>query len=35
MLDGDTLYTRFGDWPGMFGFAAIVWMLIRRRDADQ
>ncbi|MGB8329942.1 MAG: apolipoprotein N-acyltransferase [Polyangiales bacterium] len=32
MLDGDTVYTRFGDWPGWLGLAAIFWMLIRRRD---
>ena len=35
MLDVDTVYTRFGDWPGWLGLAAIVWMLIRRRDAEQ
>ena len=35
MLEGDTVYTRFGDWPGLLGLAAIGWMLIRRRDADQ
>lgn len=33
MLDGDTIYTRFGDWPAWLGLGAIVWMLIRRRDA--
>jgi apolipoprotein N-acyltransferase len=32
MLDRDTIYTRFGDWPGWLGLGAIVWMLIRRRD---
>ncbi len=35
MLDGDTVYTRFGDWPGLLGLAAIAWMLIRRRDAER
>ena len=35
MLDGETIYTRFGDWPGWIGLAAIAWMLIRRRDAEQ
>jgi len=35
MLDGDTLYTRFGDWPGWLGLAAIVWMLIRQRDEER
>ena len=35
MLDGETVYTRFGDWPGWIGLAAIGWMLIRRRDAEQ
>ena len=35
MLDVDTVYTRFGDWPGWLGLAAIVWMLIRRRDAER
>jgi apolipoprotein N-acyltransferase len=35
MLEGDTLYTHFGDWPGWLGLAAIAWMLIRRRDAVQ
>ena len=35
MLDGETIYTRLGDWPGWIGLAAIVWMLIRRRDAEQ
>jgi apolipoprotein N-acyltransferase len=33
MLEGETVYTRFGDWPGWLGLAAIAWMLIRRRDA--
>jgi apolipoprotein N-acyltransferase len=35
MLDGDTFYTRFGDWPGVLGLLAIGWMLIRRRDAER
>ena len=35
MLDGKTLYTRFGDWPGWLSLVAIVWMLIRRRTAAQ
>jgi apolipoprotein N-acyltransferase len=35
MLDGDTVYTRLGDWPGLLGLAAIAWMLIRRRDAER
>jgi apolipoprotein N-acyltransferase len=35
MLDGDTIYTRFGDWPGWLGLLAIGWMLIRRRDGAQ
>ena len=35
MLDGETVYTRFGDWPGWLGLAAIGWMLIRRRDGAQ
>ncbi|TFH32247.1 MAG: apolipoprotein N-acyltransferase [Myxococcales bacterium] len=35
MLDGDTIYTRFGDWVGWLGLAAVAWMLIRRRDAEQ
>lgn len=33
MLDHDTVYTRFGDWPGWLSLGAILWMLIRRRDA--
>lgn len=32
MLDQDTVYTRFGDWPGWLSLGAIAWMLIRRRD---
>jgi apolipoprotein N-acyltransferase len=35
MLDGKTLYTRLGDWPGWLGLAAIFWMLIRRRGAER
>jgi apolipoprotein N-acyltransferase len=35
MLDGETIYTRFGDWPGWIALAAIAWMLIRRRDVEQ
>jgi len=35
MLDDDTIYTRFGDWPGWLGLLAIGWMLIRRRDGAQ
>jgi len=35
MLDGDTIYTRLGDWPGWLGVLAIGWMLIRRRDAER
>lgn len=35
MLDGETVYTRFGDWPGWLGLAAFVWMLIRRRDVER
>lgn len=35
MLDGDTIYTRFGDWIGWLGLAAVGWMLIRRRDAER
>jgi apolipoprotein N-acyltransferase len=32
MLDGETIYTRFGDWPGWLGLGAIAWMFIRRRN---
>lgn len=32
MLEDDTIYTRFGDWPGWLGVAAIAWMVIRRRN---
>jgi apolipoprotein N-acyltransferase len=35
MLEGETLYTRLGDWPGWLGLAAVMWMVIRRRDAAQ
>jgi apolipoprotein N-acyltransferase len=35
MLEGETVYTRFGDWPGWLGLAAILWMLIRREGAAQ
>jgi len=35
MLDGETVYSRLGDWPGWLGLVAIVWMLIRRRDAER
>jgi apolipoprotein N-acyltransferase len=35
MLDVDTVYTRFGDWPGWLSLAAIVWMLIRRRNSER
>ncbi len=31
MLDGDTLYTKLGDWPGWLALAALVWMLMVRR----
>ena len=32
MLEDETIYTRFGDWPGWIGVAAILWMVIRRRN---
>ncbi len=35
MLEGETIYTRFGDWPGWLGLAAIGWMFIRRRAAER
>lgn len=35
MLEGKTLYGRFGDWPGWLGLGAILWMLIRRRGAER
>ena len=35
MLEGATVYTRFGDWPGWLGLGAVVWMFIRRRDPEQ
>jgi len=35
MLEGATLYGRFGDWPGWLGLGAILWMLIRRRAAER
>jgi apolipoprotein N-acyltransferase len=35
MLEGDTIYGRFGDWPGWLGLAAIVAMFIRRRGAER
>jgi len=33
MMDEDTLYTRFGDWPGWLSLIVLAWMLFtRRRD---
>ena len=31
MMQGDTLYTRFGDWPGWLSLLGLAWMLIGRR----
>ncbi len=33
MMEGQTLYTRLGDWPGWLSLGAIVWMLIVRRGS--
>jgi apolipoprotein N-acyltransferase len=35
MLEGETIYGRFGDWPGWLGLAAVVAMFIRRRDVER
>ncbi|MGB5286028.1 MAG: apolipoprotein N-acyltransferase, partial [Polyangiales bacterium] len=35
MLESETLYARFGDWPGWLGLAAIVLLFIRRRNAGR
>jgi len=32
MLESETLYGRFGDWPGWLGLAAIVLLFIRRQN---
>ena len=34
MLDLNTIYTRFGDWPGWLCVLAVVYMFIRRRDSE-
>lgn len=31
MMEGETIYTRFGDWPGWLSLIALVWMLFIRR----
>ncbi len=31
MMQGQTVYTQFGDWPGWLSLAAIASMLIARR----
>lgn len=33
MMDGETLYTRFGDWPGWLSLFGLLWMLIVRRGS--
>jgi len=33
MMEGQTLYTRVGDWPGWLSLGAIMWMLIVRRGS--
>lgn len=33
MMEGETIYARFGDWPGWLSLAAIVLMLIVRRGS--
>jgi apolipoprotein N-acyltransferase len=35
MLEQDTVYTAFGDWPGWLSFVAVAWMLIVRRGQAQ
>lgn len=36
MLDEDTIYTAFGDWPGWLSLIAFAWMLLsRRRGPDR
>lgn len=35
MLDGETVYGHFGDWPGWLALAAVVVMFIRRRDPER
>lgn len=33
MMEGETIYARFGDWPGWLSLAVIVLMLIVRRGS--
>ncbi|MDH4282247.1 MAG: apolipoprotein N-acyltransferase [Myxococcales bacterium] len=35
MLDGETIYTRFGDWPGWLSLFAVGSMLMVRRNAER
>jgi apolipoprotein N-acyltransferase len=35
MMDGQTPYTRLGDWPGWLSVAALLWMLIARRGSGR
>lgn len=35
MMEGETIYARFGDWPGWLGVIFTVWLLIARRPSEQ
>lgn len=35
MLEVETIYTRFGDWPGWLGLLALGWMLMVPRNAER
>ena len=35
MIDGETIYTKLGDWPGWLALGALAWMLIATRDEER
>lgn len=35
MMTGETIYTRFGDWPGWLAVIGTAWLLIARRPSER